>query len=40
MSSEDVYNEQYAAWNIYKGGPAALTSNATLTRGDMITFGN
>jgi nicotinamidase-related amidase len=39
MSSEDLYNEQYAAWHIYKGGPAALTNNATLTRSDLIKFG-
>jgi nicotinamidase-related amidase len=39
MSSEDLYNEQYAAWQIYKGGPANLVNNATLTRSDMIKFG-
>jgi hypothetical protein len=33
-------NEQYAAWHIYKGGPAALVNNATLTRSDLIKFGN
>jgi nicotinamidase-related amidase len=40
MSAEDAYNEQYAAWHIYKGGPANLVSNATLTRSDLIKFGN
>ena len=40
MSAEDAYNEQYAAWHLYKGGPIALTENVTLTRSDMITFGN
>jgi nicotinamidase-related amidase len=40
MSAEDPYNEQYAAWHIYKGGPARLTNNATLTRSDLIKFGN
>ena len=40
MSAEDAYNEQYAAWHIYKGGPAALVNNATLTRSDLIRFGN
>jgi nicotinamidase-related amidase len=40
MSAEDAYNEQYAAWHIYKGGPAALVNNATLTRSDLIKFGN
>jgi nicotinamidase-related amidase len=40
MSSEDAFNELYAAWHIYKGGPANLVSNATLTRSDLIKFGN
>ena len=40
MSAEDPYNEQYAAWHIYKGGPARLVDNATLTRSDLIKFGN
>jgi len=40
MSAEDAYNEQYAAWHIFKGGPANITGNATLTRSDMIKFGN
>ena len=40
MSSEDAFNELYAAWHIYKGGPAALVNNATLTRSDLIKFGN
>ena len=39
MSSEDAYNEQYAAWHLYKGGPAPMVKNVTLTRSDMITFG-
>ena len=38
MSSEDSYNEQYAAWHLYKGGPAVLVENVTLTRGDLIKF--
>jgi nicotinamidase-related amidase len=38
MSSEDVYNEQYAAWHMYKGGPAVVTDQTTLTRTDMIKF--
>ena len=40
MSAEDPYNEQYAAWHLYKGGPVYLPKNVTLTRGDMIKFGN
>jgi nicotinamidase-related amidase len=38
MSAEDAFNELYAAWHIYKGGPAALVENATLTRSDLIKF--
>jgi nicotinamidase-related amidase len=40
MSAEDPYNEQYAAWHLYKGGPANLTENVTLTRSDLIRFAN
>ena len=40
MSSEDTYNEQYAAWHLYKGGPALVTEHVTLTRSDMIKFAN
>lgn len=38
LSSEDVYNEQYAAWHMFKGGPAVVTSNSTLTRSTMLKF--
>jgi nicotinamidase-related amidase len=38
LSSEDAYNEQYAAWHLYKGGPAIVTDKVTLTRSDMIKF--
>jgi|SRR5690348_7444048 nicotinamidase-related amidase len=38
LSSEDVYNEQYAAWHMFKGGPAGVTMNSTLTRSTMIKF--
>jgi nicotinamidase-related amidase len=40
LSSEDSYNEQYAAWHMFKGGPAVVTSNSTLTRSTMVKFGN
>jgi nicotinamidase-related amidase len=40
MSAEDAYNEQYATWHLYKGGPAVLTDNVTLTRSDLIKFPN
>lgn len=38
LSSEDAYNEQYAAWHLYKGGPAVVTGQVTLTRSTMIKF--
>jgi hypothetical protein len=38
MSAEDPYMEQYAAWHMYKGGPAIITDKVTLTRSDMISF--
>lgn len=38
LSSEDVYNEQYAAWHMFKGGPAVVTNNSTLTRSTMVKF--
>ena len=38
MSSEDSYMEQYAAWHMYKGGPAVVTGATTLTRSTMIKF--
>jgi nicotinamidase-related amidase len=40
MSAEDAFNELYAIWHIAKGGPVNLTSNATVTRSDLIKFGN
>jgi len=40
MSSENAYDEQYAAWHIYKGGSQVLVKNATLTRSDLIKFGS
>jgi nicotinamidase-related amidase len=39
-ASEDAFNELYAIWHLAKGGPAALVDNVTVTRSDMITFGN
>ena len=38
ISSEDPYQEQYTAWHLYKGGPAAVTAAVTLTRTDLIAF--
>jgi len=38
MSAEDAFNELYAVWHICKGGPVNLTSNATVTRSDLISF--
>jgi nicotinamidase-related amidase len=38
LSAEDPYMEQYAAWHMFKGGPAVVTSNTTLTRSTMVKF--
>jgi nicotinamidase-related amidase len=38
MSSDDPYMEQYAAYHMFKGGPAIVTSQTTLTRSDMIKY--
>ena len=38
LSSEDPYMEQYAAWHLFKGGPAIVTSQVTLTRSSMVKF--
>jgi nicotinamidase-related amidase len=38
LSSEDPYMEQYAAWHFFKGGPAGITSQTTLTRSTMVKF--
>ena len=38
LSSEDTYTEQYAAWHLFKAGPAVVTSQVTLTRSTMMKF--
>ena len=38
LSSEDTYMEQYAAYHLFKGGPAGVTSQVTMTRTSMIKF--
>lgn len=38
LSSDDTYTEQYSAWHLYKGAPAGITSQATLTRSSMVKF--
>ena len=38
VSAEDPYNEQYAAWHMFKGGPAVVVSATTVTRTSMIKF--
>ena len=38
LSAEDPYMEQYAAWHLFKGGPAVVTSQVTLTRAAMVKF--
>src|SRR6202045_3685776 len=37
-AGEDVYHEQYAAFQLAKGGPVGITSNVTLTRSTIIKF--
>jgi nicotinamidase-related amidase len=37
-AGESVYNEQYAAFHLAKGGPVGVTSNVTLTRTTMVKF--
>ena len=38
LSSENTYKEQYAAWHLFKGGPAGVTSQVTMTRTSMMKF--
>jgi nicotinamidase-related amidase len=40
LSSEDPYMEQYSTWHFFKGGPAVVTKNSTLTRSTMVKFVN
>jgi nicotinamidase-related amidase len=40
MSAEDAFNELYAVYHLAKGGPVNLTNNATVTRSDLIKFGD
>lgn len=37
-AGETVYHEQYATFQLAKGGPVGITSNVTLTRSTMIKF--
>src|ERR1700722_7275978 len=37
-AGETVYHEQYAAFQLAKGGPVGITSNVTLTPRPMIKF--
>jgi nicotinamidase-related amidase len=38
LSSEDTYMEQYAAFHLFKGGPAGVTSQVMMTRSSMLKF--
>jgi nicotinamidase-related amidase len=40
MASEDAFNELYAAYHLAKGGPFALVDHVTVTRSDLIKYGN
>jgi nicotinamidase-related amidase len=37
-AGDSVYSEQYAVFQLAKGGPAPITSNVTLTRTTMVKF--
>jgi nicotinamidase-related amidase len=39
-ASEDAFRELYAIYHLAGGGPAALVDNVTVTRSNLITFGN
>jgi nicotinamidase-related amidase len=39
-ASEDAFRELYGIYHIAGGGPAALTQNVTVTRSDLIKYGN
>ena len=39
-ASEDSFRELYAIFHLAGGGPAALTQNVTVTRSDLIKYGN
>jgi hypothetical protein len=38
LAADTLYQEQYAVWHLYKGGPVIVTEKVTLTRIDMIKF--
>jgi hypothetical protein len=40
LPSESAFREAYAAWHMAGGGPPVTTKWVTVTRTDMITFGN
>lgn len=40
LLSESAFREAYAAWHMAGGGPPVTTKWVTVTRTDMITFGN
>src|SRR5580704_10733373 len=39
MASEDAFRELYGIFHLAAGGPAALTQNVTVTRSDLIKYG-
>ena len=39
-ASEDAFRELYGIFHLASGGPAALTQNVTVTRSDLIKYGN
>jgi nicotinamidase-related amidase len=39
-ASEDAFREAYGIFHLAGGGPTALVQNVTVTRSDLITYGN
>jgi nicotinamidase-related amidase len=38
LASDGAYQEQYAIWHLYRGGPAIVTDQVTVTRVSLIRF--
>jgi nicotinamidase-related amidase len=38
LAADEAYQEQYAVWHLYKGGPEIVTSKVTLTKSDMMKY--
>ena len=38
LAADEAYQEQYAIWHLYKGGPQIVTEQVTITRSDMMKY--